>query len=138
MTRADLVILWRLTNDEVTIVLPSLHRPRAVIVKFCGMPAPQNRVVRIEIVPKLIASKEIAKDIFRCMVKDASGSEVPYGWVEFPREGLQKTGLLDNTAKQVVSFYAQVIPISAEVTTRCVALGTRFASASDGKATYRW
>lgn len=61
----------------------------------------------------------------------------PYGQVEFPREGLEKTGLLKEGSKPVTLF-VQVHVISAKAAAICRALGTKSSPVGEKQANYEW
>jgi hypothetical protein len=87
------------------------------------------RVVRLEVTPKILESKQIGEDTYRGFFKDTATPN-HYGVVEFPHdalvklgflkkivdgahasEDLEKMGRLGRTEGEPVSFYVQVIPI---------------------------
>jgi hypothetical protein len=113
----------------------------------------ENKIVCIEITPKLLQAIEIGKGAFRCMLKDTTGSALAYGQVEFPSEALLRLGLLKKTVGgshtwaelqemgalgrtegPPLILYVRVIPISAKLAARCIAVGSKYAAESG----YSW
>lgn len=107
----------------------------------------ENKVVRVEVTPKLLQAIEIGKGTFRCMLKDTTGSTLAYGQVEFPGEALvslgflkkavggshswaelQEMGALGRTEGAPVSFYVRVVPIGQRAAARCIAVGSKHAA----------
>jgi hypothetical protein len=97
----------------------------------------KDRVVRVEIEKVLGEGQDIGNDMRRYIVKDTSKSATPYGQVEFPREGLEKTGLLKEGTKPVTLF-VQVHVISAKAAAICPALGTKTSPVGEKQASYEW
>ena len=97
----------------------------------------KDRVVRVEIEKVLGEGQDIGNDMRRYIVKDTSKSATPYGQVEFPREGLEKTGLLKEGSKPVTLF-VQVHVISMKAAAICRALGTKSSPAGEKQASYEW
>jgi len=97
----------------------------------------KDRVVRVEIKKVLGEGQDIGHGLRRYIVKDTSKSATPYGQVEFPREGLEKTGLLKEESKPVTLF-VQVHVISAKAAAICRALGTKSSPAGEKQASYEW
>ncbi len=81
---------------------------------------------------------DIGNGVLRYFAEDTSGSAMPYGRVDFPRDALNKLGLLDNPKKGPLSVYARVhVFPEKEAAAICVAVGTHVA-VENGKATYSW
>ena len=97
----------------------------------------KDRVVRVEIEKVLGEGQDIGNNMRRYIVKDTSKSATPYGQVEFPREGLEKTGLLKEGSKPVTLF-VQVHVISAKAAAICRALGTKSSPVGEKQASYEW
>jgi hypothetical protein len=113
----------------------------------------EDKIVRVEVTPKLLQAIEIGKGTFRCMLKDTTGSALSYGQVEFPGEALvtlgflkkaasgshswtelQELGALGRTEGAPVSFYVRVIPLGQKPAARCIAVGCKYAAGSG----YSW
>jgi hypothetical protein len=92
----------------------------------------KGRVVRLEVTPKILESKQIGENTYRGFLKDTATPN-HYGIVEFPHdalvkldsskkswsgahasEDLEKMGALGRTEGEPVSFYVEVIPIGRE------------------------
>jgi tetratricopeptide (TPR) repeat protein len=116
----------------------------------------KGRVVRLEVTPKILESKQIGEDTNRGFLKDTATPH-NYGVVEFPHdalvklgflnkivsgahasEDLEKMGALGRTEGEPVSFYVQVIPIGAKPAARAVAVGARLVRDPDGSVGYTW
>jgi len=116
----------------------------------------KGRVVRIEVTPKILESKQIGQDTYRGFLKDTATPN-HYGIVEFPHDALVKLGFLKKTVKgahawedlekmdalgrtegEPVSFYVQVIPIGEKPAARAVAVGARLVRDPDGSVGYTW
>jgi hypothetical protein len=116
----------------------------------------KGRVVRLEVTPKILESKQIGEDTYRGFFKDTA-TPSHYGVVEFPHDALVKLGFLkeivdgahtsDDLEKigalgraegEPVSFYVQVIPIGEKPAARTVAVGARVARDPDGSVSYTW
>lgn len=81
---------------------------------------------------------DISNGMLRYFAEDTSGSAMPYGRIDFPRDALDKLGLLDNPKKGPFTVYARVhVFPEKEAAAICVAVGTRVA-VENGKATYSW
>jgi tetratricopeptide (TPR) repeat protein len=116
----------------------------------------KNKIIRLEVTPKILESKEIAEDTYRGFFKDTA-TPSHYGVVEFPHdalvklgflkkivdgahasEDLEKMGALGRTEGEPVSFYVQVIPIGEKPAARAVAVGARVMRDPDGSVSYTW
>jgi tetratricopeptide (TPR) repeat protein len=116
----------------------------------------KGKVVRLEVTPKILESKQIGEDMYRGFFKDTPTPH-HYGLVEFPHdalvklgflkksvsgahasEDLEKMGALGRTQGKLVSFYVQVIPIGGKPAARAVAVGARFVRDPDGSVNYTW
>jgi tetratricopeptide (TPR) repeat protein len=116
----------------------------------------KNKIIRLEVTPKILESKEIAEDTYRGFFKDTATPN-HYGVVEFPHdalvklgflkktvdgahasEDLEKMGALGRTEGEPVSFYVQVIPIGEKPAARTVAVGARVVRDPDGSVSYTW
>jgi hypothetical protein len=81
---------------------------------------------------------DIGKGVLRYFAKDTSGSAMPYGRVDFPRDALSKLGLLDNPKKGPFTVYARVhVFPDKKAAAICVAVGTHV-TVENGKAAYSW
>ena len=100
----------------------------------------KDKVVRIEIM-KVVAGPgdRRGKGTQRYIVEDASKGATPYGQVDFPREGLEKIGLVNDPHREgPFTVYARVhVFAEKKAAAICIALGTRVA-VENGKATYSW
>jgi tetratricopeptide (TPR) repeat protein len=116
----------------------------------------KNKIVRLEVTPKILESKQIAEDTYRGFFKDTATPN-HYGVVEFPHdalvklgflkkivgdahasEDLEKMGALGRTEGDPVSFYVQVIPIGEKPAARAVAVGAKLIRDADGSVSYTW
>ena len=116
----------------------------------------KNKIIRLEVTPKILESREIAEDTYRGFFKDTATPN-HYGVVEFPHdalvklgfikkivdgahasEDLEKMGALGRTEGDPVSFYVQVIPIGQKPAARAVAVGARVVRDGDGSVSYTW
>jgi tetratricopeptide (TPR) repeat protein len=116
----------------------------------------KGKVVRLEVTPKILESKQIGEDTYRAFLKDTATPN-HYGVVEFPHdalvklgflkkivdgahatEELEKMGALGRTDGKPVSFYVQVIPIGEKPAARTVAVGARLMRDPDGSVSYTW
>jgi tetratricopeptide (TPR) repeat protein len=116
----------------------------------------KGRVVRLEVTPKILESKQIGEDTYRGFFKDTA-TPSHYGIVEFPHdalvklgflkkivsgahasEDLEKMGALGRTEGEPVSFYVEVIPIGEKPAARAVAVGARLIRDPDGSVGYAW
>jgi tetratricopeptide (TPR) repeat protein len=116
----------------------------------------KDRVVRLEVTPKILESKQIGEDTYRGFFKDTATPN-HYGVVEFPHdalvklgflnkivsgahawEDLEKMGALGRTEGKPVSFYVEVIPIGEKPAARAVAVGARLVRDPDGIVSYTW
>jgi tetratricopeptide (TPR) repeat protein len=116
----------------------------------------KGRVVRLEVTPKILESKQIAEDTYRGFLKDTATPN-HYGIVEFPHdalvklgflkkivsgahawEDLEKMGALGRTEGEPVSFYVEVIPIGEKPAARAVAVGAKLVRDPDGGLSYTW
>src|SRR5437016_6803907 len=116
----------------------------------------KGRVVRLEVTPKILESKQIGEDTYRAFLKDTATPN-HYGVVEFPHdalvklgflkkivsgahasEELEKMGALGGSDGKPVSFYVEVIPIGEKPAARTVAVGARLVRDPDGSVSYTW
>ena len=116
----------------------------------------KNKIIRLEVTPKILESKQIAEDTYRGFFKDTATPN-HYGVVEFPHdalvklgflkkivgdahgsEDLEKMGALGRTEGAPVSFYVQVIPIGEKPAARAVAVGAKLIRDADGSVSYTW
>jgi tetratricopeptide (TPR) repeat protein len=116
----------------------------------------KDKVIRIEVTPKILESKQIGEDTYRAFLKDTATPN-HYGIVEFPHdalvklgflkkivsgahawEDLEKMGALGRTEGEPVSFYVQVIPIGEKPAARAVAVGAKLVREIDGSVSYTW
>ncbi len=116
----------------------------------------KGRIVRLEVTPKILESKQIGEDTYRAFLKDTATPN-HYGVVEFPHdalvklgflkkivsgahawEDLEKKGALGRTEGKPVSFYVEVIPIGEKPAARAVAVGARLVRDADGGVSYTW
>jgi tetratricopeptide (TPR) repeat protein len=116
----------------------------------------KGKIVRIEVTPKILESKQIGEDTYRAFLKDTATPN-HYGIVEFPHdalvklgflkkivsgahawEDLEKMGALGRTECEPVSFYVQVIPIGEKPAARAVAVGAKLVREPDGSVSYTW
>jgi tetratricopeptide (TPR) repeat protein len=116
----------------------------------------KGKIIRLEVTPKILESKQIGEDTYRGFFKDTATPN-HYGVVEFPHdalvklgflkkivsdahasEDLEKMGALGRTGGDPVSFYVQVIPIGEKPAARTVAVGAKLVRDSDGTVSYTW
>ena len=116
----------------------------------------KDKIVRVEVTPKILESKQIGEDTYRAFLKD-TGTPNHYGVVEFPHdalvklgflkkivsgahawEELEKMGALGRTEGEPISFYVQVIPIGEKPAARTVAVGAKLVHNPDGSVSYTW
>ena len=116
----------------------------------------KDKIVRIEVTPKILESKQIGEGTYRAFLKDTATPN-HYGVVEFPHdalvklgflkqvvsgahawEDLEKMGALGRTEGEPVSFYVQVIPIGEKPAARAVAVGAKLIRDADGSVSYTW
>jgi len=116
----------------------------------------KGKIVRLQVTPKLLESKQIGESTYRAFLKDTATPN-HYGIVEFPYdalvqlgflkkivsgthgwEELEKMGALGRTDGEPVSFYVEVIPIGEKPAARAVAVGAKFNRDADGTMSYTW
>jgi hypothetical protein len=116
----------------------------------------KGKIVRLQVTPKLLESKQIGESTYRAFLKDTATPN-HYGIVEFPYdalvklgflkkivsgahgwEELEKMGALGRSEGEPVSFYVQVIPIGEKPAARTVAVGAKLVREADGSVTYTW
>jgi tetratricopeptide (TPR) repeat protein len=116
----------------------------------------KGRIVRLEVTPRILESKQIGEDTYRAFLKDTATPN-HYGIVEFPHdalvklgflkkivsgahasEELEKMGAIGRTDGTPVSFYVQVIPIGQKPAARAVAIGASLIRDPDGSVGYSW
>jgi tetratricopeptide (TPR) repeat protein len=116
----------------------------------------KDKIIRIEVTPKILESKQIGEDTYRAFLKDTATPN-HYGIVEFPHdalvklgflkkivsgahawEDLEKMGALGRTEGEPVSFYVQVIPVGEKPAARAVAVGAKLIHDADGSVSYTW
>src|SRR6266496_3208900 len=116
----------------------------------------KGKIVRLQVTPKLLESKQIGESTYRAFLKDTATPN-HYGIVEFPYdalvqlgflkkivngthgwEELEKMGALGRTQGEPVSFYVEVIPIGEKPAARAVAVGAKFNRDADGTVSYTW
>ncbi len=116
----------------------------------------KGKIVRLQVTPKLLESKQIGESTYRAFLKDTATPN-HYGIVEFPYdalvqlgflkkivngthgwEELEKMGALGRTEGEPVSFYVEVIPIGEKPAARAVAVGAKFNRDADGTMSYTW
>jgi tetratricopeptide (TPR) repeat protein len=116
----------------------------------------KGRVVRLEVTPRILESKQIGEDTYRGFFKDTATPN-HYGVVEFPHdalvklgflnkivpgahawEDLEKMGALGHTEGKPVAFYVEVVPIGEKPAARTVAVGARVVRDNDGSVSYTW
>lgn len=116
----------------------------------------KGKVIRLEVRPKILESKQIGEDTYRAFLKDTATPN-HYGVVEFPHDALVKLGFLkkivsgEHTTEDLekmgalgraegdpVSFYVQVIPIGEKPAARTIAVGAKLVREQNGSASYTW
>ncbi len=116
----------------------------------------KNKIVRIEVTPKILGSEQFGEDTYRAFLKDTATPN-HYGMVEFPHDALVKLGFLKKTVSgrhafedlekmgavgrtegKPVSFYVDVIPIGEKPAARVVAVGAKLVRDPDGSVSYTW
>src|SRR5436190_1849459 len=116
----------------------------------------KNKIVRVEVTPKILGSEQIGEDTYRAFLKDTATPN-HYGMVEFPHDALVKLGFLKKTVSgrhafedlekmavlgrtegEPASFYVQVIPIGEKPAARAVAVGAKLVRDPDGSVSYTW
>jgi tetratricopeptide (TPR) repeat protein len=116
----------------------------------------KGKIIRMEVTPKILESKQIGQDTYRAFLKDTATPN-HYGVVEFPHdalvrlgflkkivsgahttEDLEQMGALGRTEGKPVSFYVEVIPIGEKPAARAVAVGARVVRDPDGSVSYNW
>jgi hypothetical protein len=116
-----------------------------------------DKIVRVEVTPKLLQAVEVAPNTYRAMFKDTSESAAPYGQVEFPGDALvglgflkktvpgghtwkelQSMGALGRTEGAPVSFYVRVVPIGQKPAARLIAVGSKYSPEDNGPGSYTW
>lgn len=116
----------------------------------------KNKIVRLEVTPRILESRQIGEDTYRGFFKDTATPN-HYGVVEFPHDALVKLGFLKKivsaahgsedlenmgalgrTEGEPVSFYVQVIPIGEKPAARAVAVGAKLIRDADGSVSYTW
>jgi tetratricopeptide (TPR) repeat protein len=116
----------------------------------------KGKIVRLEVTPKILESKQIAEDTYRGFFKDTA-TPSHYGVVEFPHdalvklgflkknvsgahvsEELEKMGALGRTEGEPVSFYVEVIPTGEKPAARALAVGAKLVRDADGSVSYTW
>ena len=116
----------------------------------------KGKIVRLEVTPKILESKQIGESTYRAFLKDTATPN-HYGIVEFPYdalvklgflkkivsgahgwEELEKMGALGRSEGEPVSFYVQVIPIGEKPAARAVAVGAKLVREADGSVSYTW
>src|SRR6266550_1805395 len=116
----------------------------------------KGKIVRLQVTPKLLESKQIGESTYRAFLKDTATPN-HYGIVEFPYdalvqlgflkkivngthgwEELEKMGALGRTEGEPVSFYVEVIPIGEKPAARAVGVGAKFNRDADGTVSYTW
>jgi tetratricopeptide (TPR) repeat protein len=114
----------------------------------------KNKIVRVEVTPKILGSEQIGEDTYRAFLKDTATPN-HYGMVEFPHDALvklgflkktvsgrhawddlEKLGVLGRTDGKPVSFYVEVIPTGEKPAARAVAVGAKFVRDADGTVSY--
>lgn len=98
----------------------------------------KDKIVRLQITPKVLQSEDVGDGNSRLMVKDTATPKSNYGLVDFPRAALEKLGLADKSAKENLTLYVRVTPRTKEAVAQFTALGRSYDKASDGKVTYKW
>lgn len=96
----------------------------------------KDKVVRVEVGPKVIQSNALSDGMKRLMVKDTAKPVAFYGMVDFPKDGIDKLGL-GTGRKENVTLYILVKPRSKDEVAQLIALGTRFTPAAGGGG-YSW
>jgi hypothetical protein len=98
----------------------------------------EDKIVLIEIT--LVGDGgDIGHGMLRYFAEDTSGSAMPYGRVDIPREGLQKMPLAENPHHNgpfKIYVRVHVFP-EKEAAAICVAVGAHV-SVENGKAIYSW
>jgi tetratricopeptide (TPR) repeat protein len=116
----------------------------------------KGKIIRMEVTPKILESKQIGESTYRAFLKDTATPN-HYGVVEFPYdalvklgflkkivngthawEDLEKMGALGRTEGEPVSFYVQVIPIGEKPAARTIAVGAKLVREADGTVSYAW
>jgi hypothetical protein len=116
----------------------------------------KNKIVRIEVTPKILGSEQIGENTYRAFLKDTAAPN-HYGLVEFPHDALMTLGFLKKTVKgrhawedlekmdvlgrtdgKPVSFYVQVIPMGEKPAARVLAVGATLIRDPDGTVSYTW
>src|SRR5436190_19962747 len=116
----------------------------------------KGRIVRLEVTPRILESKQIGEDTYRAFLKDTATPN-HYGMVEFPHDALVKLGFLKKivsgahaaeeleqmgaigrTEGKPVSFYVEVIPLGEKPAARAVAVGAKLIRDPDGSIGYAW
>ena len=121
----------------------SMTRRMALTTSSSTSSIGKARVVRLEVTPKILESKQIGEDTYRGFLEgyrdtkslrrsrisarragEAGISQKIVGGAH-ASEDLEKMGALGRTEGEPVSFYVQVIPIGEKPAARAVAVGAR-------------
>jgi len=97
----------------------------------------KDKIVLIE-VALVGQGGDIGRGMLRYFTKDTSGSAMPYGRVDFPRDALKKLGLLDNPEKGPLSVYVRLQVFGGNAAAIGEAVGTKVFTNPQGKTTYAW
>ena len=98
----------------------------------------KEKIVSIEIEKVLGDGSEFGKGQLLYFVKDTSGSATPYGRIAFPKEVLQKLGLLEKPEKPPVTLYIRVHVLGGKAAALGEAVGTKFTPKDKNGGIYSW
>jgi hypothetical protein len=143
------------SSDDATTGSTKAKSPSLTLAGSSSLPAPvskekvtfqqidqqknelKDKIVLLEIT--LIGKGgDIGNGMLRYFAEDTSGSAMPYGRVDFPRDALKKLGRLDKPKKGPVSVYARVHVFGGNAAAIGEAVGTKFSTDAHGKAIYEW
>jgi len=97
----------------------------------------KDKVVRLQIGPKIIQSEELGGSMVRAMVKDTAKPTAFYGMIDISHHGINKLGF-EKGRKENVTLYLLVRPRMKGEVAQFIALGTRFVAEGDGEGVYSW
>jgi len=96
-----------------------------------------GKVVPVEIAPKPGRKTELKNGMVRAVLTDVSKMS-SFGWVDCTKDGLDKLGLENGTAKKSQIVYVLIEKESLTGMERLTAVGRQFQPGADGKGTYSW
>src|SRR4051794_35076403 len=98
----------------------------------------KDKVVRLEIATLLGKGTDWGNGLMRYIAKDTSGGATPYGQVAFPKEGLERLGLVEKPDKGPFTVYVRIRVFGGKAAALSEVVGSKFTADGEKGGSYSW